>query len=60
MGDRHLATVPQGVVGDRLPWGGERQRGGGATKRATLPSPSHGAFFFETGSSLFKLASYHG
>ena len=28
-GDRHLVTVPQGVVGDRLPWGGERQRGGG-------------------------------
>ena len=29
MGDRHLVTVPQGVVGDRLPWGGERQGGGG-------------------------------
>ena len=28
MGDRHLVTVPQGVVGDRLPWGGERQGGG--------------------------------
>ena len=28
-GDRHLVTVPQGVVGDRLPWGGERQGGGG-------------------------------
>ena len=27
-GDRHLATVPQEVVGDRLPWGGERQGGG--------------------------------
>ena len=29
MGDRHLVTVPQGVVGDRLPWGGEQQGGGG-------------------------------
>ena len=29
MGDRHLVTVPHGVVGDRLPWGGERQGGGG-------------------------------
>ena len=29
VGDRHLVTVPQGVVGDRLTWGGERQRGGG-------------------------------
>ena len=27
-GDRHLVTVPQGVVGDRLPWGGEGQGGG--------------------------------
>ena len=29
VGDRHLVTVPQGVVGDCLPWGGERQGGGG-------------------------------
>ena len=29
VGDRHLVTVPQEVVGDRLPWGGERQGGGG-------------------------------
>ena len=29
LGDRHLVTVPQGVVGDRLPRGGERQGGGG-------------------------------
>ena len=29
VGDRHLVTIPQGVVGDRLPWGGERQGGGG-------------------------------
>ena len=29
VGDRHLAIIPQGVVGDRLPWGGERQGGGG-------------------------------
>ena len=29
VGDRHLVTVPQGVVGDRLPWGGEGQGGGG-------------------------------
>ena len=28
-GGRHLATVPQGVVGDHLPWGGEGQGGGG-------------------------------
>ena len=27
--DRHWATVPQGVVGDRLPWGGAGQGGGG-------------------------------
>ena len=26
-GDRHLVTIPQGVVGDRLPWGGERHGG---------------------------------
>ena len=33
VGDRHLMTVPQGVVGDHLPWGGERQgaAGGGGT-----------------------------
>ena len=35
MGDRHLVTIPQGVVGDRLPWGGERQGGGGGTSVAT-------------------------
>ena len=29
VGDRHLVTVPQGVVGDRLSWGGERQGAGG-------------------------------
>ena len=29
VGDRHLATVPQGMVGGRLSWGGERQGGGG-------------------------------
>ena len=28
VGDRHLVTVPQGVMGDRLPWGGEGQGGG--------------------------------
>ena len=28
VGDRHLVTIPQGMVGDRLPWGGERQGGG--------------------------------
>ena len=32
VGDRHLATVPQGVVGDRLPWDGEHNRGGGGYK----------------------------
>ena len=28
VGDRHLVTVPQGVVGDPLPWGGEGQGDG--------------------------------
>ena len=28
VGDRHLATVPQGVVGDRLPWVGKGKGGG--------------------------------
>ena len=28
VGDRHLVTIPHGVVGDRLPWGGERHGGG--------------------------------
>ena len=32
LGDRHLVTVPQGVAGDRLPWGGERQGGGGVRR----------------------------
>ena len=27
VGDRHLVTIPQGVVGDRLPWGGEQHGG---------------------------------
>ena len=27
VGDRHLVTIPQGVLGDRLPWGGERHGG---------------------------------
>ena len=27
-GGRHLVTVPQGVAGDHLPWGGEGQGGG--------------------------------
>ena len=27
VGDRHLVTIPQGVVGDPLPWGGERHGG---------------------------------
>ena len=42
MGDRHLVTIPQGVVGDRLPWGGERRGGGGVlscTKYPTLKVP---------------------
>ena len=29
LGDSHLVTVPQGMVGDRLPWSRERQGGGG-------------------------------
>ena len=36
MGDRHLATVPQGVVGGRLPCGGEGQGGGGRRFHAGL------------------------
>ena len=36
VGDRHLVTVPQGVMGDRLPWGGERQGGGGGVLK---PAP---------------------
>ena len=32
-GGGHLVTVPQGVVGDRLPWGGERQ-----WRRGVLPT----------------------
>ena len=44
LGDRHLVTVPQGVVGDRLPWGGERQGGGRVSlskkkKRSTIYTP---------------------
>ena len=31
LGDCHLATVPQGVAGDRLPCGGAGQRGGQGT-----------------------------
>ena len=27
-GGRHLVTAPKGMVGDRLPWGGEGQGGG--------------------------------
>ena len=36
VGDRHLVTIPQGVVGDRLPWGGERQGKGGGYLRWVL------------------------
>ena len=36
VGDRHLVTIPQGVVGDRLPWGGERQGGGGVPSQSYL------------------------
>ena len=36
-GDRHLATVPHGVVGDRVPWGGERQGGGGVALDGSEP-----------------------
>ena len=35
VGDRHLVTIPQGVVGDRLPSGGERPRGGGGRLRGS-------------------------
>ena len=36
---RAFVTVPQGVVGDRLPWGGERQGGGGVQgKRGSFMS----------------------
>ena len=36
VGDRHLVTIPHGVVGDRLPWGGERQGGGGGSHYAHM------------------------
>ena len=39
MGDRHLATVPQGVAGDRVPWGGEGQGGGGGVAGLTGCAP---------------------
>ena len=46
MGDRHLVTIPQGVVGDRLPWGGERQGGGGTLlPPPPLSTPAHEAFW---------------
>ena len=38
VGDRHLVTIPQGVVGDRLPWDGEQQGGG----RVQTPPPLFG------------------
>ena len=40
VGDRHLVTVPQGVVGDRLPWGGEGQ--GGGVGLQVVPPPKGG------------------
>ena len=42
MGDRHLVTVPQEVVGDRLPWGGERQGGGGVHSWLCFQGPGPG------------------
>ena len=41
VGDRHLVTIPQGVVGDRLPWGGERQGGGRVLPSAALATFSN-------------------
>ena len=35
-GGRRLATVTQGVAGDRLPWGGEGQGGEGRSRRGIL------------------------
>ena len=43
VGDRHLVTIPQGVVGDRLPWGGERHGGGEGTKTGTVRTVCPGA-----------------
>ena len=41
VGDRHLVTVPQGVMGDRLPWGGEGQGGGEGTQVPILSPIDH-------------------
>ena len=42
VGDHHLVTVPQGVAGDRLPWGGEGQGGEGTT---SWPAVSRSGLF---------------
>ena len=42
VGDRHLVTIPQGVLGDRLPWGGERQGAGGGGGVRDLPGGGGG------------------
>ena len=38
----HLATVPQGVVGDRLPWVGNDKGGGGVRKQSKRPVSTNG------------------
>ena len=53
VGDRHLVTIPQGVVGDRLPWGGERQGAGGGT---IAYSSVHSLFVIRHGPMVRKRA----
>ena len=43
-GGRHLATVPQGVAEDRLPWGGAGQGEGGGGRWASFLSDNLGFF----------------
>ena len=53
MGDRHLVTIPQGVVGDRLPWGGERHGGVRVLPRATGTSYCHELLALPTATSYW-------
>ena len=65
LGDRHLATVPQGVMGDRLPWGGERQGGGGyftrlsGLFRTTVDYQVEGSFVVLMWALLLRRATRH-
>ena len=55
VGDRHLVTIPQGVVGDRLPWGGERQGGGRVPDAACT---QHGYFVTPTAKVMLSFGSH--